>query len=265
MPDITAIIAAYNDAGYIAECIESVAAAGAAEIIVVDDASTDETAAVVESMGLGQVRLIRLGHNSGPSTARNTGLREATNDLCAMIDADDLIPPERLRVLADLSERTGSTAVVDDLTAFHDATGEHLWRRLDRIPGDEPSVTLTALDMIRHDLGSLKPLFHRKRLLELGLEYPEDIRRGEDFLLLLGILKKGGSIVATRNTRYLIRRRTTGRLTSDRRALYSQLLTHQLRFQLSHRLSFAEHVALLRRHAGNAAGLLKSILKPRKA
>ncbi|MDG5750974.1 glycosyltransferase family 2 protein [Qipengyuania sp. XHP0211] len=265
MTDITAIVAAHNDAEFISDCLRSIKAAGAAEIIVVDDASSDNTLATIEALCIPEIRVITLAQNSGPSVARNTGLENASNDLCAMIDADDEIPPDRLDRLKAVMRETDATAVVDDLRAFHNDTGETLWRRLDRVPMDGSRRALTALDMIRYDLGSLKPLLDRSKLGRAGLEYPAAIRRGEDFLFLLSILKGGGKIVATTETAYYLRRRTTGRLTSDRRALYSELLRHQIRFQLSNRLTIAEHLALLRRHLGNFAGLAKSSLKAQRA
>lgn len=261
MPDVTAIIAAHNDEQFIGDCLRSVSAAGAAEILVVNDASSDGTLAAVGSLGLPEVRVITLSRNSGPSAARNRGLSEAAHNLCAMIDADDIIPPDRLDTLASLAKNTGAAAVVDDLAAFHNDTKDRLWRRLDRVPMMGETRELTALDMIKYDLGSLKPMLDRQQVRGLALEYPEDIRRGEDFLFLLAIIKRGGQIVATRQSSYFLRRRTTGRLTSDRRLLYTELLKHQIQFQLSHRMTIAEHLALLHRHARNVLGLAKSSLK----
>ncbi len=70
------------------------------EIIVVDDASPDDTAAMVRSEFPG-VLLLRLEHNSGPATARNRGVAAASGDVIVFTDDDCLLPPEFLARLAD--------------------------------------------------------------------------------------------------------------------------------------------------------------------
>ena len=94
-PRITVVIPAYNAADFIAETVESVLAQTVpVEIIVVDDGSKDETAAVVEGLGSG-VRLIRQP-NGGVSSARNHGLREASGEYICFFDADDWMAPTNL-------------------------------------------------------------------------------------------------------------------------------------------------------------------------
>lgn len=66
------------------------------EIIIVDDGSTDETAELAKSLG----KDIRYAYqrNSGPAAARNKGLEMACGDIIAFLDADDLWPPNKLRI-----------------------------------------------------------------------------------------------------------------------------------------------------------------------
>lgn len=94
---ITVIIPAHNEGPRIATCIDSVLAArfaGRKEIIVVDDGSKDNTAAVVKRYGA-RVRLIRLKH-SGKSNAINTALAASRSDLVAIVDGDSVIAPDAL-------------------------------------------------------------------------------------------------------------------------------------------------------------------------
>ncbi|MBP8604313.1 MAG: glycosyltransferase family 2 protein [Phycisphaerae bacterium] len=93
---ISAVIPAYNAQKYIARAIESILRQSrpADEIIVVDDGSTDDTAAVVRSYG-DKVRLISQS-NGGASAARNAGIRAAKGNWIAFLDADDEWLPEFL-------------------------------------------------------------------------------------------------------------------------------------------------------------------------
>ncbi len=95
---VTAIIPAYNEADRIGAAIESVLAQTypAAEILVIDDGSSDDTAAVAARYG---VRVVTQ-KNGGISAARNRAFAEAAGDWIALLDADDLWLPQRLQWLA---------------------------------------------------------------------------------------------------------------------------------------------------------------------
>lgn len=93
---ISVVIPAYNNERWIGRAIKSVLAQSRAaeEIIVVDDGSRDNTAAVAAGFGE-RVRLIRQD-NAGASAARNAGIRAATGNWIAFLDADDEWLPEKL-------------------------------------------------------------------------------------------------------------------------------------------------------------------------
>lgn len=97
---ISVIIPAYNASRHLPEAIASVRAQRdlPMEIIVVDDGSTDDTAAVARAAG-GDVRLVTKT-NGGAATARNAGVAASTSDLVAFLDADDAWPEGRLASLA---------------------------------------------------------------------------------------------------------------------------------------------------------------------
>jgi glycosyltransferase involved in cell wall biosynthesis len=93
---ISIIIPVYNNTRDLPECLSAVTACAKdldAEIIVVDDASTDETPAVAASMG---VRVLRLETNSGPGAARNFGAHHAAGDILFFVDADVVLAPGAL-------------------------------------------------------------------------------------------------------------------------------------------------------------------------
>ncbi len=103
---VSIVIPAYNGAATIDETLRSVRTQthGALEIIVVDDGSRDETAAIVRTHAIAdpRIRLIET-QNGGVAAARNRGWQEAKADLIAFVDADDLWAPSKIeRQLAAL-------------------------------------------------------------------------------------------------------------------------------------------------------------------
>ena len=96
---ISVVIPAYNAAASIANAIASCLQQSMQphEIIVVDDASTDNTCDIVA--GYKEVKLLRQKTNQGPSAARNRGIAEATGDVIAFLDSDDTWLPEKLAAI----------------------------------------------------------------------------------------------------------------------------------------------------------------------
>ena len=93
---VTVIIPCYNGAAYLREAIDSALdqTHPPLEVIVIDDGSTDDSAAIAESYGP-PVCVIRQ-ENQGESVARNRGIDEAKGDWVAFLDADDLWKPTKL-------------------------------------------------------------------------------------------------------------------------------------------------------------------------
>ena len=102
---ISVVIPLYNKEAHIAEALESVLAQTVlpAEIIVVDDGSTDQGAFVVEEFLNRGVKLVKQ-ENQGVSAARNKGLQEATSEYVAFLDADDRWLPGHLELLLKLAD-----------------------------------------------------------------------------------------------------------------------------------------------------------------
>jgi glycosyltransferase involved in cell wall biosynthesis len=123
---ISVVIAAYNSAGYIRETLDSVLAQTfpPLEVIVVDDGSTDETAAIVRTYA-GRVRLLQQ-ENRGEPASRNRGIREAQGDYIAFIDADDLWLPEKLERQAACIMEKRVAWVSCGADFFEDSTGKIL-------------------------------------------------------------------------------------------------------------------------------------------
>lgn len=102
---IAVVIPAYNSARYIEETLKSVLAQTfpAAEIVLADGASTDNTVAIARSVAPGIKIICR--PNAGAADGRNIALGEASADWLAFMDSDDLWHPDKLRLQAQLVER----------------------------------------------------------------------------------------------------------------------------------------------------------------
>ena len=103
MTSVSVIIPAYNSASTIVRALQSVVAQTRAplEIIVIDDASTDNTREVATNFASTSsipLRVITQSSNGGPSAARNTGWDAASGDYIAFLDADDQWHPRKIEL-----------------------------------------------------------------------------------------------------------------------------------------------------------------------
>lgn len=212
-PLVTIILPTYNAAADVDRAVHS--ALGQSwrelEVIVVDDASSDGTVAVVEAWCRRdpRVRLIRQGVNGGPARARNAALAAGSDTWIALLDADDAFAPERLERLLEAAARTGADLVADNLRLLDGITGRALGSAWPPAEGAEPRV-LCAAEFVRRNLfgqpgfalGYLKPVMRRALLDRHGIRYRDDVRIGEDYHLYLDCLLAGARFVLVPEAMY---------------------------------------------------------------
>jgi glycosyltransferase involved in cell wall biosynthesis len=106
MPKVSVIIPTYNRAGLLKRAIQSVLNQiyQDFEIIIVDDASTDNTENVIESFKEHRIRYIKHESNKGAAVARNTGIKFANENYIAFQDSDDEWLPEKLEKQMEIIE-----------------------------------------------------------------------------------------------------------------------------------------------------------------
>lgn len=127
-PVISVIIPAYNYGRYLSEAIESVFAQTFTdfELIIVDDGSTDDTAAVVREY-LSDPRVCYIYQkNRGPSAARNTGIRLARGKYIALLDGDDVWMPLKLKKQIQLFEEAEDVVLIYCMVEHIDEIGNKL-------------------------------------------------------------------------------------------------------------------------------------------
>lgn len=199
-PAVSVVMANHNGARHLAEAVRSVLGQTLLdlELIVVDDASTDDSLAVAAAASGGDPRLRLLAQpaNGGPSAARNRALDEARGRWLAIVDSDDLLVPDRLTVLLLRAEAQGADLIADDLEVFADDGSSPArgflpdgWKDAPRWIGLADFVRAGAMYGEGPDLGFLKPMISRAALGDL--RYAPDLRIGEDYDLVARLLARG--------------------------------------------------------------------------
>ena len=99
-PEISVVLTTFNRAALLSRAIDSVLAqAGVAfELIIIDDASTDDTAARLAALHDPRIKFKIAQTNLGPSGARNLGIEMASGPIVAFLDSDDVYLPGRLTI-----------------------------------------------------------------------------------------------------------------------------------------------------------------------
>ena len=110
---VSIVVPVYNAANYIADTIKMVCEQTYRdwELILVDDASTDNSVSVIEDIIKGQkkrIRLIRKRVNEGAAEARNTGIDASAGRFIAFLDADDVWKRDKLKKQVAFMEATGA-------------------------------------------------------------------------------------------------------------------------------------------------------------
>lgn len=166
-PLISVIIPVYNGAAFIADAVEAVARQDypAVEIIVVDDGSTEDIAASLRPVPV-DVRLFRQD-NGGAASARNRGIRDASGDIIAFLDVDDLWPAANLTAMVDLLLAHPDVDVVRGRAQVTQYT----------TPGDPGQYLGNPAESFPYYIGA--GVYRRRAFERVGL-FDADLRFGED-------------------------------------------------------------------------------------
>lgn len=205
----------YNAAQWLAAAVESVLNQSLSnlEVLIVDDASTDESAHIAGQFAARdpRVRLLRQPINRGQAAARNLALEHARGTWIAPVDADDELRPDRLRRLVEAGERERADLIADGIL-FQGARGPGApaelmtWGGGKRHGLDQLSAEALIRSGIaggRCSLGFLKPLMRRRFLAERDLRYADELRFAEDFNLYVRALFCGARFLLYPESHYI--------------------------------------------------------------
>ena len=124
-PRVSVIIPAFNAERYIRETLDSILAQTypEVEVTVVDDGSTDGTAACVRTYG-DSVRYVHQKNSGGCGSPRNAGMRAATGEFFAFLDSDDVLAPHRLQTEVEFLTRNPDVGMV--FSNYRDFQGDRV-------------------------------------------------------------------------------------------------------------------------------------------
>ncbi|MEQ9124780.1 MAG: glycosyltransferase family A protein [Alphaproteobacteria bacterium] len=212
---VSVVIPTYNRARFVGEAIDSVLnqTAPPAEVIVVDDGSTDDTEAVMERYR-GRAQYVRKA-NGGVSSARNAGIAASTGDWIAFLDSDDLWRPTKLEVqLRELDAHPTAIAhftnalidrdfvAKDELFTLRGAAG--IFRDAQSVMLERPLLVNLRYNIARNQTA----LIRRDKLLHAG-SYDESYPVFEDTALMHLVALEGPWVLCNEPLADEIRRQET--------------------------------------------------------
>ncbi len=219
-PLVSVVIPSFNAVDFIQETIDSVVnqTYQPIEMIVVDDGSEDNTVGLIRSQYGDSVRLFSQ-KNSGPSAARNRGIRESRGDYIAFLDADDIWLPEKIgKQVAVMEERPDISMLCGDMVNF-DERGKDAETHFEKHGFDEEYFggNLYIWDAFKKiynkNFISTPTVMIRRSVVEQTELFPDNFRFSEDYLLWLDVARIGK--VAYQKEVFTLRRKHAANLTNE--------------------------------------------------
>lgn len=192
-PSVSVVVIAYNDAVLVGEAVASALAQGpvVAEVIAVNDASSDGTARVLDELAAAHPRLEvvhRTENSGGCGTPRNDGIARATSPYVLFLDSDDVLPPGAADALVRAAEEhrapvTVGACVRRELPQYHDVPwmpGLYTAGDVIERPADRPELVRDTL--------CVNKLYDRSFLEKHAIRFPDGRFVYEDFVFTARVL-----------------------------------------------------------------------------
>lgn len=189
-PRISVLMTTYNGAEFIGESIDSILCQTFAdfELIIVDDASTDNTPDLIAAYGDPRIRYMRLERNAGAVSARNQGIASARGTYIAPLDHDDLSRPTRLaRQAAWLDENPDVVMVSSECLVLENG---RMYQRPQPFLGT-PREAVPFFLHLRNGIAYSSIMFRASIVGRLGTVFREEYKYIDDFDLYHRLLPLG--------------------------------------------------------------------------
>jgi len=213
VPSVAVVIPCFNGAATLGEAIASALAQEfVAEIVVVDDGSTDGSAGLAKSLG-GKVRVLS-GENAGVSAARNRGIAATSAPLIQFLDADDIMLPGTMALRVRSIVASGGDIVVTDWCDFRDEGTRRITEVVRSPPFDDLAVDAELSCMTRFWAPPAAILYTRD-IVERAGRFRIDHRTLEDARFLYDVARAGARFEHARHLGALYRVHAGSKSRSD--------------------------------------------------
>ena len=193
---VTVVVPAFDVAPYLDECLDSVVSEGCvAQVVVVDDGSTDGTAELADNWA-GRDTRVEVVHqaNRGPGAggARNVGLDRATGEFVLFLDGDDRLIRGGLDRLVKALAASGDELAVGALKAFPEGR-RWPWDSVFADAVEPWSAPIEEVSALVHNPAPGNKLFRRRALERYGLRFAEGIHH-QDTLVTVPLLLRTAAV-----------------------------------------------------------------------
>lgn len=190
---VSVIVPVRNRPAQVSRALRSVRSQGYGplETIVVDDASTDDTRAAVESAAGGSATLVRHPTRKGAAAARNTGLGHASGRFVAFLDSDDEWTEHKVeRQVELLSAKSSISCVATGCSIFDETTGRKVGERI-------PPLAEVRRDrvLVGDVIGSTSTVMARRSAIErAGARFDPELPSRQDWDFWIQLLRAGPAL-----------------------------------------------------------------------
>ena len=195
MTNVTVIMPCFNHARFLTDSINSVLRQTYSdlELVIVDDCSTDDSWAVINSLasGDGRIQAIRQEQNQGLSKARNAALRRARGEFIAFCDSDDVWECDKIRIQMDLLDRNPNHDVAYCDTIIINENGLPTGKRFSQLypPPKQPSGWLFP-DLIKGNFINIQSVLLRANRAQPVERFDEQIEWIQDWWYWVRLSRK---------------------------------------------------------------------------
>ena len=235
-PRISVIVPCYNVERWLVRCLDSLFAAlpESAEVIAVDDASSDGTLSVLRKRAQDEPRLkVIAAAHGGVSAARNRALDVARGTIVFFVDPDDAVEPDFFSAMEEELARTGADGCICAYCDIDDETGKRTYVSLNGCYRYESNQAIVE-DFLprffgysfedvrawyggrplfegRREMGSVCRMAFRRALIEAErIRFDEDVILGEDALFISEYLLAASSFAYIGRPLYRVTGRSSG-------------------------------------------------------
>ena len=215
MPKVSIVVPTYNAAPFLAEMIES--ALGQTfedfEFLLLDSASSDDTVEIIRSYDDKRIVLTELPFVCEGAIKRNLGISQASGDYVAMMDADDIMQPERLEKQVAFFQENADTHVVGSNFLIFD--GEERSSRVQ--PAEDAVIKANFLTVFGNGLHTPTTMVRRDFLIERSVFFPV-IEAGEGQVFWNNCMRAGAAFANIQEELLLYRKHGANQTTVRQKA-----------------------------------------------